>query len=353
MAAGRKKPTSKKEIHMEGQQFKPVTILGAGSWGTALALYLARRGQTVRLWSVEIPEVAAMLAERANSRYLPGFQFPDTIQPTANLADAIKDIDDVIIAVPSVGFRETLIMLKPLIHDRIRITCASKGLDEDTGQLLSEVTEEILEKDRPFAVLSGPSFAREVAAGLPAAVVIASRNKILLSDLTQRFNSSIFRIYPSDDVVGVEVGGVVKNVIAIATGISDGMELGANARSALITRGLAEIMRLGIALGGKLETFIGLSGMGDLILTCTDNLSRNRRLGLAIGKGRNVQEAEHEIGQVVEGKRNAELVVLLAERHNVDMPICETVWQILQEKISAKDAVDQLLSRAEKSELSA
>lgn len=336
---------------MEGQQLKPITILGAGSWGTALALTLARRGQTVRLWSVEIPEVAAMLAERTNSKYLPGLPFPDTIQPTANLAEAVKGIDDVLIAVPSVGYRETLIMLKALIDPHTRITCATKGLDADTGQLLSEVTEEIFGKSRPFAVLSGPSFAREVGAGLPAAVVIASEDQQLVNDLIQRFNSPIFRTYPSQDVIGVEIGGVTKNVIAIATGISDGMELGANARCALITRGLAEIMRLGAALGGKQETFIGLSGMGDLILTCTDNQSRNRRLGLSIGKGKDIQEAEREIGQVVEGKRNAELVVMLAEKYNIEMPICEMVWQILQGKTTAKDAVQQLLARTPKSEM--
>ncbi|OGT35484.1 MAG: glycerol-3-phosphate dehydrogenase [Gammaproteobacteria bacterium RIFCSPHIGHO2_12_FULL_37_14] len=318
---------------MGEKQFKPITILGAGSWGTALALYLARRGQTVRIWSVEIPEVAEMLAERANNRYLPGFAFPDFIQPTANLAEAVKDIEDVIVAVPSIGFRETLIMLKSLIQSTIRITCATKGLDAETGQLLHEVAAEILGERHQFAVLSGPSFAREVAAGLPSAVVIASHDKTLLDDLTDRFNSQIFRIYPSNDIVGVEIGGVVKNVIAIAIGISDGMELGANARSAIITRGLNEIIRLGVALGGELETFIGLSGMGDLILTCTDNQSRNRRLGLLLGQGHDLQDAERQIGQVVEGKRNAELIALLAKRYQVNMPICEMVWEILQGKL--------------------
>ncbi len=330
---------------MEGSQLKPITILGAGSWGTALALYLARRGQTVRIWSVEIPEIAAMLAERTNNRYLPGFHFPDQIQPTANLAEAVKDIDDVIMAVPSIGFRDTLFMLKPLASKHLRITCATKGLDADTGQLLHEVVSEVLGSDCKFAVLSGPSFAREVAAGLPSAVVIASKDKTLLNDMTQRFHSAIFGVYTTDDVVGVEVGGVVKNVIALATGICDGMELGANARSALITWGLAEIMELGKALGGKPETFIGLSGLGDLILTCTDNQSRNRRLGLSIGKGHNIQEAEKEIGQVVEGKRNAELVAMLAEQHHVDMPICNMVWQILQGKLNANKALEQLLAR--------
>ncbi len=336
---------------MEGLQLTPITILGAGSWGTALALYLARRGQVVRLWSVENSEITAMLAERTNNRFLPGFDFPNEIQPTANLAEAVKDIQDVLVVVPSIGFRETLTMLKPLINPSIRIICATKGLDADTGQLLSDIVAQVLGKEIPFAMLSGPSFAKEVAAGLPSAVVIASKHKNFVDDLTVRFNSPIFRITPSDDVIGVEVGGVTKNVIAIATGISDGMELGSNARSALITEGLNEIIRLGVALGGKLETFIGLSGIGDLILTATDNQSRNRRLGLALGKGLDLQEAEREIGQVVEGKRNAELVAMLGQRYNIDMPVCNMVWSILQEKFSAAEAIKQLLSRSAKSEV--
>lgn len=329
---------------MEGQQLKPITILGAGSWGTAIALNLARRGQTVRIWSFEVSEIAAMLAERTNSRFLPGFDFPDTIVPTANLAEAIKDVDDVIIAIPSAGFRETVFMLKPLMTPSIRITCATKGLDADTGQLLGDIVEEILGKEVPFAVLSGPSFAKEVAAGLPSAVVIASHHPKMLAELTQRFDHPLFKICPSNDVIGVELGGVAKNVIAIATGICDGMVLGSNARSALMTQGLAEITALGIALGAKPETFVGLSGIGDLILTCTDDQSRNRRLGLAIGHGKNIYEAEREIGQVVEGKRNAELIVGLAEKYKVKMPISEIVWSILQGKLSGKEALDQLLA---------
>jgi glycerol-3-phosphate dehydrogenase (NAD(P)+) len=319
---------------MSNLQQKPITILGAGSWGTALALNLARRGQTVRLWSIEIAEVAAMLAERTNSRYLPGFDFPETIQPTANLAEAIKNIDDILIAVPSVGFRDTLSMLQPLVESNSRIICATKGLDADSGELLHHLVAEILGDDRLFAVLSGPSFAKEVAAGLPTAVVIAGHHKTFVTEVSERFESPIFRTHPSDDVIGVEIGGVVKNVIAIATGISDGMELGSNARCALITRGLAEITRLGIKLGAKPETFMGLSGMGDLILTCSDDQSRNRRLGLSIGKGRDIHIAEREIGQVVEGKRNAELVAMLAKTKGIEMPICNMVWEILQGNIS-------------------
>lgn len=330
---------------MEGSQLKPIAILGAGSWGTALALNLARRGQTVRLWSIEASEVNAMLAERAQNQFLPGFSFPDTIHPMANLAEVIKNIDDVLIAVPSIGFRNTLMMIKDLLSSHTRIICATKGLDANTGQLFNEVVEEILGKERLFAALSGPTFAREIAQGLPAAVVIASKHPDFLQELIQRFNSPLFRVYPSNDVIGVEIGCVAKNVIAIATGISDGMELGSNARSALITRGLAEIIRLGTKLGGRTETFIGLSGLGDLILTCTDNQSRNRRLGLAIGKGKNIKKAEEEIGQVVEGKRNAELIFILAQHHDVEMPICETVWKILQGKLMAQEALTYMLAR--------
>lgn len=336
---------------MESQSLKPIAILGAGSWGTALALYLGRRGQTVRLWSVEKAEIDAMLSARANNQFMPGFSLPDTVYPTANLAEAVKDVDDVLMVVPSVGFRQTLTSLKSIIPKHVRIICASKGLDMDTGQLFSEVTVDVMGKERAFAVLSGPSFAKEVAAGLPCALVIASTIPEFAKELKSRFNSPIFRIYTSDDVIGVEVGCVAKNVIAIATGVSDGMELGSNARSALITLGLAEIIRLGTALGGKIETFVGLSGLGDLILTCSDNQSRNRRLGLAIGKGQDIREAEREIGQVVEGKRNAELIYKLAQQHKIEMPICEIIVEILQGKLNANDAIDRLLSRNSKSEL--
>lgn len=335
---------------MEGQSFKPIAILGAGSWGSAIALYLGRRGQTVNLWSIEKSEIDAILADHANHRYLPDQAFPDTIKATTDLAQAVKDVDDVLMVVPSVGFRSTLEAAKPYIKPNTRIICASKGMDSNTGQLFGDIVAEIFGEHHPFAVLSGPSFAKEVAAGLPAALVIASKDKEIVNTLTQRFNSPIFRIYPSDDVIGVEIGGVAKNVIAIATGISDGMELGSNARSALITRGLAEIIRLGLALGAKMETMIGLSGMGDLILTCSDNQSRNRRLGLALGKGHDIQAAEKEIGQVVEGKRNAELVAQMAKRYQVEMPITNVIWDILQGKINTKDGMQVLLSRSTKQE---
>lgn len=324
-------------------QQKPITILGAGSWGTALAMSLARRGQAVRLWSIETAEITAMLKDKANHRYLPGFDLPPSIEPIADLKTAVEQVEDIMMVVPSIGYRQTLALVKPFIDKNNRIICATKGLDTNTGQLLSDVTVEVLGSANKFAVLSGPSFAREVAAGLPTAVMIASKHQSFLADLINRFNSPIFHVYPGDDVTGVEIGGVVKNVIAIAIGISDGMELGANTRSALLTHGLNEIISLGTALGGKLETFIGLSGLGDLILTCTDNQSRNRRLGLALGKGHDIQSAEQEIGQVVEGKRNAELVSMLAKRHHIELPVCETVWQLVQGKVKARDVMQALV----------
>lgn len=329
---------------MNGKTLKPITILGAGSWGTALALYLARHGQTVRLWSCEINEIAALLAERENSQFLPGYPFPETIKPTANLSDALKGIDMVIVAVPSVGYRDTLTMMKSLVDNKTSIICATKGIDADTNQMLHEVTKEILGDTHAYAVISGPSFAKEVAAEKPTSVTIASHDKALLDEAYKRFEGPLFHVFPTDDVIGTEIGGVAKNVIAIATGISDGMELGTNARSALITRGLHEIIALGKALGGRMETFIGYSGLGDLILTCSDDQSRNRRLGLAIGKGKDIESAEKEIGQVVEGKNSAALVEKLAEQHGVHMPVCETVCQILQGKVIAREAFMELMT---------
>lgn len=328
---------------MNATQQKPIAILGAGSWGTALALYLSRRGREVRIWSVDASEIEAMLAEGCNNRFMPGFNFPSELKPTLQLNDALDGVDDVIVVVPSVGFKNVLTALKPHLHSHLHVICASKGLDSETGELLGDMARHVLGDTVHFAVLSGPSFAREVAAGLPTAVVIASKDPTLAQSLKEQFDSDIFHIDISDDVVGVEVGGVVKNVIAIATGIVDGLQLGSNTRSAVMTRGINEIARLGVALGARYETFMGLAGLGDLILTCSDDQSRNRRLGLAIGKGKAIQEAEKEIGQVVEGKRNAESVALLAEHHKVDMPVCRTVLDILQGRIKASEAIRQLL----------
>ena len=335
---------------MEEKTLSPIAVLGAGSWGTALALYLARRGQEVRLWTIEEDQPEIMEKERTNNRYMPGFAFPPSLIIKKNLADAVNQVKDILVAVPSVGFRTTLESLKPLIQPSTRILWVSKGLDDATGQLLDQVAAQILGKDRSYAVLAGPSFAGEVAAGLPTAVATASNHPDFAKDLVTRFNSGIFRVYLSKDIIGLEVGSVVKNVIAIATGISDGMGFGANARCALITRGLYEMQRLGIALGASGETFMGLAGVGDLVLTCTDDQSRNRRFGLALGRGEKKSQAVSGINQVIEGKRNAELVIELAKKYHVDMPICEMVWYVVEEKMTPQEAMQSLLSRDLKEE---
>jgi glycerol-3-phosphate dehydrogenase (NAD(P)+) len=335
---------------MENVYPQPIAIIGAGSWGTALALYLSKLGQTVRLWTHSSEDIAAMQADRMNNRYLPGLAFPDTLQLYANLAEAVSGIRDILIAVPSAAFHETLSKLKPHLSSGARIVWVTKGLDPETGRLLHDVALDSLGEEHSCAVLAGPSFASEVAAGLPTAVVAASHDPVFAKDLRERFNSRVFRVYSSSDIVGVEIGGIVKNVLAIATGISDGMKFGVNARSALITRGLAEIIRLGSALGGQHDTFIGLAGLGDLVLTCTDNQSRNKRFGLALARDKTPQEAENEIGQVVEGKRNAELVVQLAHQYHVEMPITEAVWDILRGQLTPREAMQALLSREPKAE---
>lgn len=333
-----------KYINNTSAVFPPIAILGAGSWGTALALHLARLGQVVHLWSFESDHIVEMQHSRINQRYLPGYPFPDTIKPILSLGEALEDVTDILIAVPSAGFRNTLNLLKPLLSSTQRLLTATKGLDEDTGELLDKVTHQIL-GEHPFAVISGPSFAKEVASALPTAIVIASNNSAFSQSLAKRFNGSRFRVYLSTDVVGVELGGITKNVLAIATGISDGMGFGANARAALITRGLAEMTRLGTAMGGHAETFHGLSGLGDLILTCTDDQSRNRRFGLGIGRGESPENVEKAIGQVIEGKRNTELIIHLSQTLQIDMPIVEAVWKILQKQISPTEAMSDLFSR--------
>lgn len=324
---------------------KPIAVLGAGSWGTALALHLSRMGQEVRLWSIETDHIETMVTERTNTRYLPGPTFPDSLHPVPNLQDALNGATDILVVVPSVGYRATLNQIKPFLHEEERIISATKGLDLETGQLLHDVATEILGTHYSYAVLSGPSFAGEVGKGLPTAVVIASKDVSFAKDALNRFNSPLFRVYLSKDVVGVETGAVVKNVLAIACGISDGMSLGSNARSVLITLGLAEMTRLGTALGAEYETFMGLSGIGDLVLTCSDDQSRNRRFGLALGKHQSPEQAEKEIGQVVEGKRNVELVIQLAKKYNIHMPISEMVWQIILGRMDAKRGMDYMLSQ--------
>ncbi|CAM4438298.1 MAG: Glycerol-3-phosphate dehydrogenase [NAD(P)+] [Legionellaceae bacterium] len=328
---------------------QPILVLGAGSWGTALAIVLAKNGNTVHLWAHNPDAVKNMAENRQNKRYLPDITFPPNIHLFSDIEMAIDGVSNVIIAVPSHAFKKTIQLLTPFIH-KIRICSATKGLDPCTSDLLSQVVINNLGKDIPFAILSGPSFAKETASGLPTAITIASIDPNFSHDLRTYFHNDSFRVYTTTDITGIQLSGAIKNVLAIATGISDGLGYGANTRSAIITRGLAELIRLGLVMGGKLETFMGLGGIGDLILTCTDNQSRNRQFGLKVGAGQTLSEAEQAIGQVVEGYKNAKEVYYLAKKNNIEMPITEKVYQILYEGLSPKNASDLLLSREPKSE---
>jgi glycerol-3-phosphate dehydrogenase (NAD(P)+) len=327
-----------------------ITVLGAGSWGTALALLLARNGVETLLWGFDTNEVDALKQERQNSRYLPGIRFPDNLSVTSDLKKAVENQPLLLLAVPSHAFRSTLQAIKPHLTEQAKISWATKGLDKETGGLLHESAEEILGKQIPLAVISGPSFAREVAENLPTALTVASAHANFLEEIAGLLHNERFRVYTSNDMVGAQIGGAVKNVMAIAAGISDGLKFGANTRAALITRGLAEMIRLGIALGANQETFMGLAGMGDLILTCTDDQSRNRRMGLGLGKGRPVEMVREEIGQEVEGVSAAKEIYLLAQKHHVEMPITEQIYSVLYESLPPLDAVKNLLARDKKAE---
>ncbi|MFV8834983.1 NAD(P)H-dependent glycerol-3-phosphate dehydrogenase [Aquisalimonas sp.] len=327
----------------------PIAVLGAGSWGTALALVLAHNGVPVRLWGHDPAHMAELAKARCNARHLPDAPFPEMLTPTDSLTGAIDGAGDLLLVVPSHGFRSLVEALAPTLGEGVRIAWATKGLEAESGGLLHQVVESLL-PGRPTAVLSGPSFAREVAAGLPTAVTIASRDDGFAADLAAAFHGDQFRPYTSRDIIGVELGGAVKNVLAVATGIADGLGLGANTRAGLITRGLAEVVRLGEAMGAESRTFMGLSGVGDLILTSTDDQSRNRRLGLALGRGQSVSDAVAEIGQTVESVRTAAEVHALARAQGVEMPICEQVHAVVNEQRPAREALEQLMARARKSE---
>ncbi|MEX2360210.1 MAG: NAD(P)H-dependent glycerol-3-phosphate dehydrogenase [Gammaproteobacteria bacterium] len=323
--------------------------MGAGSWGTALAMQLARAGAT-RLWGRDALQLDTMVAERENTRYLPGVRFPDALEPSADLRVACDGVRDVVIAVPSHAFRETLERIASHLRPDARVAYAVKGFEPGTGTLPHAVVRDVLGGEVPTAVLSGPTFAAEVAANLPTAIVAATTDADFAATLTRALHHGRFRTYTTDDVTGVEVGGAVKNVLAIAAGLSDGLGFGANARAALITRGLSEIVRLGVALGGRQETFLGLAGVGDLVLTCTDDQSRNRRFGLALGGGADRAAAEREIRQVVEGISAAAETVRLAARLDIEMPIAVQVDAVANRGLSPRDAFRALMAREPKAE---
>lgn len=328
----------------------PLLVLGAGSWGTALALVLARKGQDVWLWGRNAQHLQEMEIARQNTRFLPNSPFPETLRLQSRLADIVPQVQDIIIVVPSRGFRETLLQMAPYMTATARVCWATKGLEYDTGLLLHQVAMQVLGNHRPLAILTGPSFAREVANGLPTAVTVAATTLEYAQTVVQLFHTQYFRPYTSTDLVGAQLGGAIKNVIAIAVGIADGLGLGANTRAALITRGLSEMVRLGTALGGQRETFMGLAGLGDLVLTCTDNQSRNRRFGYALGQGYESEPTQKHIGQVVEGVHTVREVIRLARQLTIDMPIADQVYRVLQGESTPKEAVSALLSRELKAE---
>ena len=330
---------------------KKIAILGAGSWGTALALLAARNGCQTLLWGHNPEHIVALSQDRQNKRYLPDHLFPVNLTVTANLAEVVAFSHVLLICVPSHAFKKTLIKLKPYVSSEIKIAWASKGFNPDDGSLLHEIVAETFSAQTSAAILSGPTFAHEVAANLPTAITIASAQPHFAKQLSGILHSGLFRIYTSSDVIGVEVGGAVKNVLAIAAGIADGLGFGANTRAALITRGLNEIIRLGVKLGGKQETFMGLAGLGDLILTCTDNQSRNRRFGLALGLGKDRAAAIQAIGQEIEGISAAKETYLLAKKYAIDMPITEQTYKVLYEGLAPRTAVQNLLAREQKAEL--
>jgi len=327
-----------------------VAVLGAGSWGSALAMQLARCGARCVLWGRSPDQMLAMQAAGCNERYLPGISFPPGVAFEPSLEQALESADEIIVAVPSDAFVHTLELVRPLLKAGQGVTWACKGLEPGSGLFLHQTAQNLLGGDRPFAVVTGPSFAVEVARDLPTAVTVAATQAEYGKRIAQALHGGNFRAYTSDDIIGAELGGAVKNVLAVATGISDGMAIGNNARAALITRGLAEMMRLGKALGARQQTLIGLAGMGDLVLSSTGDLSRNRRLGLALGAGKTVQQAVAEIGQVVEGVNTSAEVWRLAQRYGIDMPISEQIHGIIHLGWNPEQCVRDLLAREQKHE---
>lgn len=327
-------------------------VIGSGSWGTALGIQLARSGDEVRMWARSEEAAQALQHERQNARYLPGVRFPATLSATADLAFALEDAEVVVAVVPSQSMRNVLDMAGPLIPEGAVVCCASKGVENGTLLTMHEVMLQVLpESLHPkLCALAGPSFAREVAEGRPTAVVVAGHDEEAAQQVARAFHGGAFRVYHTDDVVGAELGGALKNVIAIATGVADGIGAGLNARAALITRGLAEISRLAVKRGANPLTLAGLAGMGDLVLTCTGDLSRNRRVGLGLGEGKTLEQILDELGQVAEGVRTTQSAKNLGKLSGVEMPITEEVYKMLYEDKPAPEVLRDLLGRERKAE---
>ncbi len=327
---------------------KNVTVLGAGSWGTALAIHLAGLNYHVSLWGKSIDNIQD---SRINEKYIPNIKLPDNITLTNNLEYALSDTSVVFYMLPSTALYEILHKIKAIYPD-VPFVWGSKGvIKSDEGfYFLDDAVSDILGSNTKKALISGPTFADEVAAGLPTAIVVASQDKVLATQLQLLLHSDSFRVYTSQDTKGIQICGVMKNILAIASGVSDGLSLGVNTRTALITRGLVEMGRVANKLGCTPETLMGLTGMGDLVLTCTSDKSRNRRLGLALGKGLTLGEAVQSIGQVMEGYYNAKTILNFAKNSGIELPITEQVCLLLDEKVTSKDAMQNLLNRAPRAE---
>ena len=323
-----------------------ITVIGAGSWGTALALHFASHGNEVALWTRNPEQVRTLQAERENKRGLPGFPFPESLTVYADLGDALKDSGLVLVVTSVAGLRSSAELLKQHNADHIPVLAACKGFEQDTGLLTFQVLKEVLPENKKIGVLSGPSFAQELAKQLPCAVVVASENQEWIEELVPQLNTNVMRLYGSTDVIGVAVGGAVKNVMAIATGLSDGLEYGLNARAALVTRGLAEITRLAMAMGAQPKTMMGLAGIGALILTCTGALSRNRRVGLGLAEGKELHQVLGEIGHVSEGVSTIEEVFNTAVKYQIDMPITQTLLQLFRKEMTPQQVAERLMERS-------
>ncbi|UCB55897.1 MAG: NAD(P)-dependent glycerol-3-phosphate dehydrogenase [Thiotrichales bacterium] len=334
------------------RQHKTVAVLGAGSWGTALAIHLARAGLNVRLWGYNPEHIRQLQQERCNQRYLPDVAFPDGLELFTDLNDALHGGDLlVLIVIPSHAYRGFLHASASMFKPEMSIAWASKGLEEGTGKLLHQIFNEEIPQCDQLAVISGPTFANEVARDLPTAITVASDLEEVANEWRDCLHNGYFRAYTSNDVAGVELGGALKNPLAIAAGIADGLGFGANSRAALITRGLTEVMRLGDSMGCNRDTFMGLAGLGDLVLTCTDDQSRNRRTGLLLAQGLSKQQIAEEIGQEIEGVRSSLEAVRLGKEHQVELPIIEQVHKVLYQGFHPHDAVRSLLERKSIAEL--
>lgn len=318
-----------------------VGLLGGGSWGTTVAALVARNTD-ITIWARDAATVEEINQQHTNRKYLPDATLPVKLVATDSIVDAVSSIDVLVMGIPSQGFRAVLEQVKPHLRAWVPVISLTKGLELDTRMRMTEIIEEVL-PGHPVGVLSGPNLAREIMAGQAAATVIAMKDEIIVRELQAIFRSGLFRVYTNDDVVGCELGGVLKNIVAIAVGMGDGQGAGDNTRSALITRGLAEVTRLGVAMGGRAETFAGLAGMGDMIATCTSAQSRNRHVGVELGKGRSIDDIIEEMVMVAEGVKSAPAVIALAEQYGVEMPIAQDVYRVLKQGSSARQAFRGLL----------